>query len=163
MHSNYLGSWASKHLFGLRIALKYFIGYNISYEYCPTCIFKYGLKFKLRLLQCLLCLLALGDVQTIFNYLSNILFIVKNGVTMDFNVSRVTIFIVMDVLYCYRLFGLFDIFKRTGVVSPTTRLILFMGKHITGYFFRQLSLPRRYIGHFNCFIISINNIKRMTK
>ena len=87
-------------------------------------------------------LFAFGDVYAILGYLRDVAFAIKNRVSVDFNVLRVTIFVVVDVLYCYRFSGLFDNFKRAGAVSPTTRLISFMGNHITGCFFGQLSLPR---------------------
>ena len=78
---------------------------------------------------------------------------------MNFNASRVPIFIVMDVLYRYRFSSFFDLFNRTDVVEPITRLIPFMGNHITGCPFRQLSRLRSRIGHLNCVIISVNNIE----
>jgi len=78
------------------------------------------LRFK-----CLFGSFAIGDVKRILDYRRDMVLIIKNWITVHFNISRIAFLIIMDVLNSYRLFGFYDFLERAGIVNPVTWFISF--------------------------------------
>ncbi len=93
----------------------------------------HGAEALFSIAQHLLRLLPFAYIQTVFYYLSNVPFIVKDGITVDFNISHFPIFVVMNMLNSQRSLCPLYLLNRTWMFHISTRFITIMGKGVTGY------------------------------